>query len=149
MAGGASNNNDDEISGINVTPLVDITLVLLIIFMVTAKMIVSQQIPIDIPKGVVSAGEAQVFFSVAIDKDSRIYVDKRQISTDEELRKLAKEALQKNKELRTVIQASQAVNHGTVIHVMDQLRQSGITKMGFAVDKTMTATGSKVTPKAP
>ena len=49
MAGGAG-DSEDAITGINVTPLVDITLVLLIIFMVTAKLIVSKSVPLDLPK---------------------------------------------------------------------------------------------------
>ena len=56
MAGGASDEDEGLIAGINVTPLVDITLVLLIIFMVTARIIVSQGMPMDLPKS--ASGEA-------------------------------------------------------------------------------------------
>ncbi len=147
MAGGARSDGDDEmITAINVTPMVDITLVLLIIFMVTAKVIVSQAIPLDLPKAA-SGGETQVVFAVSIDKEGHLLADKRPIATDEELRKVAAEALAKNKDLRTVIQASSQTTHGTVIHVLDQLRQAGVVKIGFAIDKTASATGVKVTPK--
>ena len=65
MAGGSSNDDDGMISGINVTPLVDVTLVLLIIFMVTARIIVSQGMPMDLPKA--ASGEAlQQVFSVEL-----------------------------------------------------------------------------------
>ncbi len=148
MAGGASNNDDDMIAGINVTPLVDITLVLLIIFMVTAKMIVSNTIPLDLPKAA-SAGVQQDVFTVSIDKDGRVLVDKRPIQNQEELRKAAADALAKNKDLRTVIQASGQATHAKVIEVLDQLRQAGIQKVGFAVDKTMTIQGTKTTPAGP
>jgi biopolymer transport protein ExbD len=144
MAGGAKSDDDDVIASINVTPLVDITLVLLIIFMVTAKIIVSQAIPLDLPKAQTS-GDQQVVFAVTIDKDGHVLADKRPMTNDDELRKAAKEALDKNKDLRTVIQASAQVSHGTVIHVLDELRQAGITKIGFAVEKTATATGVKTT----
>lgn len=146
MAGGARNDDEELIAGINVTPLVDITLVLLIIFMVTAKVIVSQAIPLDLPKAA-SGGETQVVFAVSIDKEGHVLADKRPIANDEELRKAAAEALAKNKDLRTVIQASSQTSHGNVIHVLDQLRQAGVVKIGFAIDKTATATGVKVTPK--
>src|SRR5262249_3604464 len=116
MAGGARNDDDDVISSINVTPLVDITLVLLIIFMVTAKLIVSQAIPLDLPKAA-SGGDQQVVFAVTIDKDGVILADKKLITNDADLRKAAADALAKNKDLRTVIQASAQVNHGKVIHV--------------------------------
>ena len=146
MAGGAHNHDDETISAINVTPLVDITLVLLIIFMVTAKIIVSQAIPLDLPKAA-SGGDTQVVFAVSIDKEGHVLADKRPITTDEDLRKAATEALAKNKELRTVIQASSQVSHGTVIHVLDELRQAGIVKIGFAIDKTVSATGVKTLPR--
>jgi biopolymer transport protein ExbD len=58
MAGAAS-SSDDEISGINVTPFVDIALVLLIIFMVTAKYIVSQSIPVDLPEAATGQEQQQ------------------------------------------------------------------------------------------
>ena len=57
MAGGASNDDDGLISAINVTPLVDVTLVLLIIFMVTARIIQNQGVPMDLPKA--ASGEAE------------------------------------------------------------------------------------------
>jgi len=145
VAGGSRNDDDELIAGINVTPLVDIMLVLLIIFMVTAKIIVSQAIPLDLPKAA-SGGETQMIFTVTIDKDGKILADKHPIGSDDELRKAAADALAKNKDLRTVIQASSQVNHGRVIHVLDELRQAGIQKIGFAIDKTAGATGVAPTP---
>ena len=146
MAGGAGRDDDDVIASINVTPLVDITLVLLIIFMVTAKIIVSQSIPLDLPKAA-SGGDTQIVFAVSIDKEGHVLADKRPITTDDELRKAAADALAKNKDLRTVIQASSQVSHGAVIHVLDELRQAGVVKIGFAIEKTASATGVKTTPK--
>jgi biopolymer transport protein ExbD len=145
MAGGSKTEDDELIAGINVTPLVDIMLVLLIIFMVTAKIIVSQAIPLDLPKAA-SGGETQMIFTVTIDKDGKILADKKPIGGDADLRKAAADALAKNKDLRTVIQASSQVSHGIVIHVLDELRQAGIQKIGFAIDKTATATGVQPVP---
>jgi len=74
MAGGSSNDDDGMVSGINVTPLVDVTLVLLIIFMVTARIIVSQGMPMDLPKA--ASGEAlQQVFSVELAADGKTRVD--------------------------------------------------------------------------
>ncbi len=148
MAGGAGGGDDEVIAGINVTPLVDITLVLLIIFMVTAKMIVSHTIPLDLPKAA-TAGVQQDMFTVSIDKDGRVLVDKRPMANDEDLRKAAADALAKKKDLRTIIQASGQVPHAKVIQVLDVLRQAGVQKVGFAVDKTMTIQGTKTTPAGP
>ena len=126
---------DDAIVGINVTPLVDITLVLLIIFMVTAKIIVSQAVPLDLPKAA-TAGDVQAVFVVDIDREARISVEGKRIETDAALLDAARAALGRTPDVRTVVQASSAVSHGIVIHVLDELRQAGIQKIAFGVDPT-------------
>ena len=127
MAGGAQNDADEAITGINVTPLVDITLVLLIIFMVTAKIIVSQSVPLDLPKAA-SGTEVQVVFSVILAADGTTQVDSKTVPNDDAILLPAREAHQKNNELRAVIKADSAVPHGRVIHVLDLLKQAGVPK---------------------
>src|SRR6187431_1972651 len=132
MAGGSSDDDDGLIAGINVTPLVDVTLVLLIIFMVTARIIVSQGMPMDLPKS--ASGEAlQTIFSVELTADGKTRVDSEAVESDEALSPLAKKAKAKNKELRAVIRADKKVEHGRVIHVLDLLRRAGLAKIAFAV----------------
>jgi biopolymer transport protein ExbD len=132
MAGGASNDADDAITGINVTPLVDVTLVLLIIFMVTAKIIVSQSIPLDLPKAATGA-EIQVIFSIVLGANGSVQVDSANVANDEAILALAHAAHEKNNELRAVIKADAAVPHGRVIHVLDLLKQAGVAKIAFGV----------------
>ena len=132
MAGGAQNDADEAITGINVTPLVDITLVLLIIFMVTAKIIVSQSVPLDLPKAA-SGTEVQVVFSVILAADGTTQVDSKTVPNDDAILLPAREAHQKNNELRAVIKADSAVPHGRVIHVLDLLKQAGVAKIAFGV----------------
>jgi biopolymer transport protein ExbD len=132
MAGGSSDDDDGMIVGINVTPLVDVTLVLLIIFMVTARIIVSQGMPMDLPKS--ASGEAlQTVFSVELTADGKTRIDSEAVADDEALSPLAKRAKAKNKDLRAVIRADKKVEHGRVIHVLDLLRRSGVSKIAFAV----------------
>jgi biopolymer transport protein ExbD len=116
-----------------VTPLVDITLVLLIVFMVTAKLMVAEIVPFDLPKAA-SGAAAQVVFSVALDERARLWADGRAIESDAELRAAAEQALERTIDVRTVVQASTLVAHGAVIHVLDQLRLAGIQKIAFAVE---------------
>src|SRR5580658_4909026 len=101
MAGGAS-DSDEAITGINVTPLVDITLVLLIIFMVTAKIIVSQSVPLDLPKAA-SGTDVQTVFSVTMATDGTALVDGKPIANDDAVLPLAHTAHEKNPDLRAVI----------------------------------------------
>jgi biopolymer transport protein ExbD len=141
----ASSNNDDDglIAGINVTPLVDVTLVLLIIFMVTAKILVSQGMLMDLPKA--ASGESiQTIFSVELAADGRTRVDSEPVKDDEAVSALAKAARGRNKDLRAVIRADSKVEHGRVIHVLDLLKRAGVAKIAFAV-----APGSKKEGTAP
>ncbi len=135
MAGGSSGDDEGLISGINVTPLVDVTLVLLIIFMVTAKIIVSETIPMELPKA--SQGtqqkEKQDILAIMLAADGRIVVDQKPVPNDDALLPLAKDAYGKNHELRAVIKADAQVTHGRVIHVLDLLKQAGISKIAFGV----------------
>jgi len=132
MAGGASNDDDGLIAGINVTPLVDVTLVLLIIFMVTARIIVSQGMPMDLPKA--ASGEAlQQVFSVELSADGKTRVDSSDLPNDEAITPLAKAAKAKTADLRAVIRADRKVEHGRVIHVLDLLKRAGVAKIAFAV----------------
>jgi biopolymer transport protein ExbD len=144
----ASNGNDEDglISGINVTPLVDVTLVLLIIFMVTAKIIVSSGMPMDLPKA--ASGEAiQTVFSVELFSDGKTRVDSALVESDDAVGGLAKEAKAKNKDLRAVVRADKKVDWGRVVHVLDLLRRSGVVKIAFAVSPSLD--GSKGIPIEP
>jgi biopolymer transport protein ExbD len=129
--GGAS-----SITGINVTPLVDITLVLLIVFMVTAKVIVRREsLPVDLPKA--AAGEhTQEIFSVVVPADGTVQVDGSDVLDDEALLGLARTALRRNGDLRAVIQADGGVAHRRVMHLLDLLKTAGITKVAFGVNPT-------------
>src|ERR1700722_261522 len=129
---GSSGNDDEGINGINVTPLVDITLVLLIIFMVTAKIIVSQSVPLDLPKAATGT-DVQTVFSIVMAANGSAQVDSRPISNDDAIMAIAHDAHAKNAELRAVIKADSAVPHGRVIHVLDLLKQAGVTKIAFGV----------------
>jgi biopolymer transport protein ExbD len=133
MAGGAVDTDTDEaITGINVTPLVDVMLVLLIILIVTAKHIVSQSVPLDLPKAA-SGTEVQVVFSVVLAADGTTQVDSRNVANDDAILPLARDAHAKNNELRAVIKADSQVSHGRVIHVLDLLKQAGVGKIAFGV----------------
>jgi biopolymer transport protein ExbD len=144
----SSDLEDDEgiISGINVTPLVDVTLVLLIVFMVTAKIIVSQGMPMDLPKAA-SGEEVQNVFSVELTMDGQTRVDSIGVPSDSSISELAKQAKGKNKDVRAVIRADKKVEHGRVIGVLDLLKQAGIAKIAFAVAPAPRT--DETTPAAP
>ena len=142
MAGFSSNKPTAPITGINVTPLVDITLVLLIIFMVTAKLVMSRAMPMDLPKAA-TGGEVQQLFSVALGADGSTRVDGALASDDRDLLARAHAALARDRELRAVVQADGTVPYARVMHALDVLRQAGLGRVAFAVQP-----GAPVEPAA-
>ncbi len=141
MAGGGQQDSSEEaITGINVTPLVDIVLVLLIIFMVTAKLIVSKSVPLDLPKAA-TGSDIQTVFSVVLAADGTTQVDSRTVPNDDAILGLAKTAHDKNAELRAVIKADSSVPHGRVIHVLDLLKQAQVGKIAFGVQPVAPSPG--------
>jgi biopolymer transport protein ExbD len=127
----ASNSQNDRlITGINVTPLVDITLVLLIVFIVTAKIIVAPAVPLDLPRAAQSE-EVQVIFSVIVPAKGPTLVNGESAAEDGVLLRLARAAAARDPELRAVINADGDVPHRRVIHTLDLLKQSGIARVAF------------------
>jgi len=144
----ASGDTDETgmISQINVTPLVDITLVLLIIFMVTAKMIVSNSLLLDLPQA--AKGETiQEVFTIEVDANGVMRVDGKTIQKDSDVVDLAKKAQKKNKNLRAVIRADKSVSHGQVVRMLDLLKQAGVAKIAIGVTP-VAAEGAKKTDQA-
>jgi biopolymer transport protein ExbD len=133
MAGSSTREADEAITGINVTPLVDITLVLLIIFMVTTKIVLNQTVPLDLPKAAVGTSDVQVVFSIVMAADGRAFVDGKPIVNDDAILQLGRDAEQAHPDMRAVIKADAAVTHGRVIHVLDLLKQAHISKIAFGV----------------
>jgi biopolymer transport protein ExbD len=128
----AASDNDEMITGINVTPLVDITLVLLVVLMVTASYVVSRSIPMELPKG--ATGESTpTTLSVSIDKDGKTYLDAEAIA-EPALRARIKQAHDADPETRAVIAADGRVTHASVVHVIDLLRRENVTKFAINVD---------------
>ena len=135
MAGFVGTGGDDEpIVGINVTPLVDVVLVLLVVFIVTAKLIASDTLPLDLPKAA-QASEQQTVLSIELGADGAMVVNRDEVGTIDELGTRARDALTKDPSLRAVIKADGAVPHRRVIAVMDQLRQARIDKIAFGVTR--------------
>ena len=142
MAGFNSQKPGGPITGINVTPLVDITLVLLIIFMVTAKFVMSRALPMDLPRAA-TGGEVQSILSIALRADGATLVDGEASPSDAEFLTRARAALTKDAELRAVVQADGTVAHSRVMHALDVLRQAGITRVAFGVEQGPTVEAAK------
>lgn len=145
---GADDDADDSVfSDINITPLTDIFLVLLIIFMVTSSVIVNQGagaakagLKVNLPKG--SSADvmpASTDLSVAVLSDGRLVLSGNVVSSDE-LKKALDDARQKNPNTLVVIQANEGVPHGRVVEVMEMAKGAGLGQLAIGVRE---APGSK------
>lgn len=135
MAGSARNGDGEIIAGINVTPLVDVTLVLLIIFIVTAKIVVTPAVPLELPEAS-QTEETQVVFSVVIPATGGTTINGAPAADDSEVLRLALESVGRDREVRAVINADGAVPHRKVIHMLDLLKRGGIFRVAFAAIPT-------------
>jgi biopolymer transport protein ExbD len=127
-----SSNSDESITGINVTPLVDVVLVLLVVLMVTVTYLASRAIPVDLPTG--KTGEAHAApLTVSLTKSGALYVDGVPCS-EQELREKLSVARRAEPELRAVIAADGAVPHRRVIGIIDLLRQEHVDRFAINVD---------------
>jgi biopolymer transport protein ExbD len=130
--GGAANNGNDEgfITAINVTPLVDIVLVLLIVLMVTSSYLVKQAINVELPKA--ATGEVtESTLSISIDADHNLYLDEKRVD-ENTLRKAIRKARSNEKDVKAIISADGRVRHAKVVAVIDMLRQEKVNK--FAIN---------------
>ncbi len=137
MAGQATYQDEETgsgmISDINVTPLVDITLVLLIIFMVTAQLIVERGISIESPK-TASGAEVKGTLAVTIDKQLVLYVNGETYSDPAAARRVIEDAVMKKPDVKAIISADKSVPHGEVMKAIDMVKLAGVTKFALASD---------------
>ncbi|MCC6810193.1 MAG: biopolymer transporter ExbD [Deltaproteobacteria bacterium] len=136
MAGGAQ-KDDEMITDINVTPLVDIMLVLLIIFMLTANLIMAPSIKVDLPNAVTGEGSEPSTIALTLTKDNKLYLNGKETS-EEAVRVFVPAELEKKADLQAIIAADQEVPHGSVVHLIDLVRTLGISKFALNIEPQAT-----------
>ena len=134
MAGGAADNDEEGITGINVTPLVDITLVLLIIFMVTASYIVKETIEVELPRAAHGGETVQKTFAVLVTRDGRTFLNGVPVD-DGALIAEVQRARSAGEDVQAIIGADKNATHGAVTHLLDMLKGAGVTKFAIQIEK--------------
>ncbi len=135
MAGGTSSSSGGPIVGINVTPMVDVVLVLLVIMMVSATYIVQQSLKVELPKTATSDESASSPAAVTITRDGAFLYGGNPVAEPELVSHLHA-AVQANPEVSLVVTADEHAFHGSVVHVIDLAKVEGITKFAINVDRT-------------
>lgn len=134
MAMKSSTDNEESISDINVVPLVDIILVVLIIFMVTAPMFLKPSINVNLPKAVSGDSSAPSLLNISISADGKLALN-GSAANEEQIKQKAITELAKNPEVQAIISADQIVQHGKVVGIIDLIKTVGVKKFAISIDK--------------
>jgi len=130
MASSSGFERGQVITEINITPLVDVVLVLLIVLMVTATYVASQAIPMDLPRS--ATGESSsTTLAISVDGEGNLFLDTRAVN-EQELR-VGVRAAKASGETRALIAADGATAHRRVVRVLDLLRQEGVRQFAINV----------------
>jgi biopolymer transport protein ExbD len=130
---GSSGRRRGGIVGINVTPMVDIMLVLLVIMMVSSLYIVSRALKVELPKSASSDESTQSPLTVTLTKDAKVYVNGELVPGDDALSARFLQARAGGAEPNLVVSADAEALHGRVVHVIDLAKQQGIVKFAINV----------------
>ena len=120
-------------SDINMTPLIDVMLVLVVIFIITAPLLASS-IKLDLPKtDAAKASEAPKFVTLVVDKTGQIFLNDKPIALDALKTSLTQTAV-KNPDTEVQLRADEAVPYGKVVEVMGAAQKAGLNRIGFVAD---------------
>jgi biopolymer transport protein TolR len=124
---------DPPMSEINVTPLVDVMLVLVVIFIITAPLLASS-IRLDLPKAEgTQPGDAPRFVVLVLDKSGQVFLNDKPLAAPQLAEQLAATARQ-NPDTEIQLRADQAVPYGKVVEVMGLAHQAGLSRIGFVAE---------------
>ncbi|MBV6494424.1 MAG: Biopolymer transport protein ExbD [Turneriella sp.] len=130
-------NDDTEdgiVSGINVTPLVDITLVLLIIFMVTAHFVTEEGLKVHLPKAAAAELVPTPAITVTYSKEGEIRLMNQKVDMNGLKAAMAREA-QLNPGVRVVVAADEALVYKNVVTILDTIKAAGVTRVALSSEK--------------
>ena len=125
-------DRNETIAEINVVPLVDIVLVILIIFMVSAPIFIKPSININLPQAATGKEDVPSNLNITISADGKIDYNGEIVTKDQLAERVAVD-VKKNAEVHAVIAADKSVSHGTVIEILDSLQIKGVKKFAINV----------------
>jgi len=126
--------DNEAIADINVVPLVDIILVVLIIFMVTAPMFIKPTINVNLPKASSGDQTAPSKLNIALTADGRLNLNGAFVD-EATVKQKAMDEVAKNSDVQAIISADKDVPHGKVIGLLDIVKTAGVKKFAISIDK--------------
>ncbi len=135
MAGSGNNDSGSTIAEINIVPLVDIVLVVLIIFMVAAPLVMQPKIDISLPKSSsTDIDKSKKPMKITVGGQGQIFVDNREISLAD-LKDFSAAEVQKNPEVNAILVADKSVTLEMVTDIIDTVKSQGLKKVAFSIQK--------------
>lgn len=136
----AATGTDSAITGINVTPFVDVVLVLLIIFMATSSYISNPAIEVDLPQAA-SGGEAVgTSLALILDKHGKLYLN-GEATTEAKLAEHCRAQSQTSPDIQAIISADGASRHSQVVRLIDLVKLNGVKSFALNIDTEGSAQG--------
>lgn len=126
-------DQDEMITGINITPMVDVILVLLVVFMITAPTLYESGIKLDLPKALTGEQIGKITLRFNLLNNNTIVLDNREV-TKEEVPGLIKKALELDPLTDAVVAGDRSLSLGYVIEFVDSIKISGIPRVAMAVE---------------
>jgi biopolymer transport protein TolR len=134
--GSRGNSDRGTMSQINVTPLVDVMLVLLVIFMVTAPMM-QQGVQVNLPKAETKAlSTPQESVVVSVERSGRVFINSNEIPSDDLKNKLAEMFASRSKK-EVFLKADKDVPYGEVVKTMAEIKGAGIERLGMVTEPSL------------
>ena len=135
------NPGAQPMSDINMTPLIDVMLVLLVIFMITAPLMTSS-LKLDLPKtDAAQPSDTPQFISVALDRDGRYFYGDEAVDAAAFAARVAA-AAKKNPQTEVQLRADKAVPYGRVAELIGIVQKAGLSRIGFVTEPAAAASGS-------
>lgn len=134
MAGHISGSEDEPISAINVVPLVDIILVVLIIFMVTAPMVLKPSIDINLPKASSGSDTPSTPLNITVGREGQLLLNGK-VSSLEDITLYASNLVKSQPETAAILAADKEVTLDKLTQIIDVVKTAGIKKVAFSIEK--------------
>jgi biopolymer transport protein ExbD len=129
------NEEEKIISEINITPLTDIFLVLLIIFMVTTPFLIQSAIKVNLPKSSASEETIPKYLIVSLTRTGQIFLNEQKIVSIDHLIDRMKTKLSSDPNQLVIINADEGVYHGQVVEILDAVKKAGAARIGIGIEK--------------
>ena len=133
MAGKLGGSGEEPMTEINIVPLVDIVLVVLIIFMVTATYIVTPSIKVNLPEAATGENVESSSLGITVAADGALFLDGAPV-TEEGLRAAVRSAKAENPDVVCLIAGDKESRHGDVTRVIDIVKQEGVAKFAINIE---------------